>query len=357
MSSSLAFSLDAMSSPISIPASDATVSVSVLNVATVDVPASMFLHPVLPGHERFVVPAFTFFIEHPTKNIRIMFDLGVRAWPEESAPVLRKRMEQPGGPKAVVEKDVATRLKEGAVDLESVNAIIWSHTHFDHTGDPSTFPPTTELVLGPGTKAAFFPPYPANPESSLLASDFEGRKVTELTPDQFTLNIGDFQALDYFGDGSLYLLDTPGHCQGHITGLARVTPTTFILMGGDTCHHPGQLRPNTYLPCPCSLLSSVSRECFPQAATSSDLTQPLLTIPPTQPSVYVDSSIATESIRKLGAFDAHPDVLVLLAHDASVQDVVNYWPEKANNWKQEGWKEKRWGFLEKGNRAWRLAPA
>ncbi|KZT21028.1 Metallo-hydrolase/oxidoreductase [Neolentinus lepideus HHB14362 ss-1] len=348
-----------MSSLISIPASNSTVSVSILNVASVNVPAFPFLHPVPPGHERLVAPVFTFLIEHPNKNRKIMFDLGLRKRLEESAPAFLDNWSQPGGMKADVEKDVATRLKEGGVDLGSVDTIIWSHSHIDHTGDPSTFPSTTELVIGPGTKEAFFPPYPEGPNSPLLASNFEGRKVTELNPEQFTLTIGGFKALDYFGDGSLYLLDTPGHCPGHITGLARVTitPLTFILMGGDTSHHPGQFRPSVHIPCPCSLLSGVSHEHFPHAQTTSDVTKPLLTIPLSELSVYADAPRATESIEKLSAFDAHPDILVLLAHDSSMQDAIRYFPEKANAWKEMGWKEKRWAFLEKGSRAWRFAPA
>jgi hypothetical protein len=36
-----------------------------------------------------------------------------------------------------------------------------------------------------------------------------GRKITELSFNS-TLNIGGYQAHDYFGDGSFYLLNTPG---------------------------------------------------------------------------------------------------------------------------------------------------
>jgi glyoxylase-like metal-dependent hydrolase (beta-lactamase superfamily II) len=70
-----------------------------------------------------------------------------------------------------------------------------------------------------------------------------------------TLRIGKFPAFDYFGDGSFYLLDSPGHAIGHLCGLARTTtnPPTFILMGGDICHYPGIFRPSKYLPVPESI--------------------------------------------------------------------------------------------------------
>ena len=47
-----------------------------------------------------------------------------------------------------------------------------SHWHFDHIGDPSTFPGTTELVVGPGFKEKFFPGYPAIEDAPVRESDF-----------------------------------------------------------------------------------------------------------------------------------------------------------------------------------------
>ncbi|KAF7299975.1 Metallo-beta-lactamase superfamily protein [Mycena kentingensis (nom. inval.)] len=53
------------------------------------------------------------------------------------------------------------------------------------------------------------------------------------------LNFSGLAAVDYFGDGSFYLIDTPGHFPGHLTALARVTPSSFVLLGGDTFMNPG----------------------------------------------------------------------------------------------------------------------
>ncbi|KAJ7209134.1 hypothetical protein GGX14DRAFT_566312 [Mycena pura] len=61
-------------------------------------------------------------------------------------------------------------------------------------------------------------------------------------------------------DGSFYLMDTPGmqHLPGHLTALARVTPASFIVLGGDTYHHAGAARPRPAFqrafPCPAHLL-------------------------------------------------------------------------------------------------------
>lgn len=93
-----------------------------------------------------------------------------------------------------------------------------------------------------------FPGYPSNPDSQILESDYADREFKEI---EFSnLRIGEFPAYDYFGDGSFYLLDTPGHAIGHLCGLARTTtnPDTFILLGGDVCHYQGVMRPSPQLP-------------------------------------------------------------------------------------------------------------
>lgn len=44
---------------------------------------------------------------------------------------------------------------------------IISHSHFDHHGDPNTFPDSTDLIVGPGFKANFVPSYPTKPDSGV----------------------------------------------------------------------------------------------------------------------------------------------------------------------------------------------
>ena len=51
--------------------------------------------------------------------------------------------------------------------------IFHSHWHFDHIGDITTFPGSTEVVVGPGFKDAFLPGYPAKPDSPVREKDFE----------------------------------------------------------------------------------------------------------------------------------------------------------------------------------------
>ncbi|KAK0204446.1 hypothetical protein DFS33DRAFT_1382327 [Desarmillaria ectypa] len=95
--------------------------------------------------------------------------------------------------------DVPEKLMEGGVDLGSIKV--------ETTGDMSEFPRTTELVVGPGSDLRT---YPSDPNATLIESDLGGRKVTELSFSKEPLRIAYLTALDYFGDGSFYSLDTPG---------------------------------------------------------------------------------------------------------------------------------------------------
>ncbi|KAF9034713.1 hypothetical protein BDZ89DRAFT_1062435, partial [Hymenopellis radicata] len=57
-----------------------------------------------------------------------MFDLGLRSDITQLPPSFQtvlKAMEAMGAKMMSPEKDVATQLKEGGIELESVNAVVW----------------------------------------------------------------------------------------------------------------------------------------------------------------------------------------------------------------------------------------
>lgn len=62
---------------------------------------------------------------------------------------------------------------------------------------------------------------------------------------------------------------------------------------------------------------------------------------------YVDPKTAQNSANRLQELDADENILVLLAHDTALEDVVEKFPKHTlNDWKERGWKEKfAWNFL------------
>lgn len=109
--------------------------------------------------------------------------------------------------------------------------------------------------MEPDIKSKLGPGYPENKDSPFRSEAFTNREVAELSFDSSTISIGNMRAIDFFGDGSFFFLDAPGHAVGHINALARTStnPSTFIYMGGDSFHHCAALRPNEYMPLPKSI--------------------------------------------------------------------------------------------------------
>ncbi|KAJ7794636.1 putative N-acyl homoserine lactonase AttM [Mycena olivaceomarginata] len=320
---------------LNIPASSSTVTIKIFDVVNdpqaVVVPAVAFMSPVAPGYENMTCPMFAFLVENTATKTRVLFDLGPRKDLENGAPGMAAAVKA-GMMSMPVTKDIGEQLEEHGVELSSISAAIWSHSHIDHTGDLSKFPSSVDLVV---SKDMVLETYESRPSSTLLPSDFAGRKLITIDFNDKPLMIGSFRAFDYFGDGSFYLLDVPGYQAGHVCGLARVTPTNFVLLGADTCHHPGILRPTSRLhkhfPCPGELLAAtrLSVTVSPVHLHKSpadgqfDLasrTTPLLDI--AENGYFEDPASARESIDKLGEFDANRDVFVVLAHDDLLGPVI-----------------------------------
>ncbi|KAL8970190.1 MAG: hypothetical protein Q9197_003943 [Variospora fuerteventurae] len=340
---------------IQFPLSSSTVTVRVIDSTTrLQINPDIFWRPKIEGLDPFQAPVFCFLISHGDEHI--LFDLGVRRDWENYAPTTVKLIK--ATTTVQTQKNISEILDSDTSDLgiksTDISAIIWSHHHFDHAGDPSTFPPSTALVVGPGFKDHYQPAYPSNPSSTILDSDTAGRPIHEI---EFRkgLHIGRFPAVDYFNDGSFYLLDAPGHAVGHLCGLARVTtsPDSFVFMGADACHHAGLLRPNEYLPLPGGIITP------PSSSSSSPVdedTPDTALLPPGQnnydkpfftPSktAFPAQPDAKETLRKMSELDALDNVFVVLAHDTSLEGQMELYPASINGWMETGVKARtRWLF-------------
>ena len=139
-------------------------------------------------------------------------------------------------------------ISEDSVDAGDIDAVILSHVHYDHHGDPEDFEQSIFLV-GPGSKGVL--KYGAagqgshqSFDSTLLPQDrtvefpgvgpeYEDPDGT-LMPDQsrrqwYWKSVGPFPAgIDLFGDRSVYVINAPGHLPGHINLLCRTGPNKWV---------------------------------------------------------------------------------------------------------------------------------
>jgi glyoxylase-like metal-dependent hydrolase (beta-lactamase superfamily II) len=101
-----------------------------------------------------------------------------------------------------------------------------SHYHGDHIGQVASFPKAT-LLIGKGDWDALTSAKPGpgvNPEPFANWIKGEG-KVEPLPLDK-----------DVFGDGTVIVLNTPGHTPGHHSLLVKLPQTGNVLLTGDLAH-------------------------------------------------------------------------------------------------------------------------
>ncbi|WVQ93214.1 hypothetical protein IAU59_000278 [Kwoniella sp. CBS 9459] len=314
---------------------DAIVKVSIIPTSSLSAPVKVF-SAFEKGDHREESPCWSFLIEKGDQAL--LWDMGLREDPEH-AP--KKIVEGPlkefmphTGPGPI------THLKVHGFDVTKLQMVAFSHQHFDHTL-PQPAPP---IMLGPGSLESIAPGYPIDSNAAwpaawidsydfveLPSADTQGEwsgKIASLMSDGGIKRqwdrVGCFDhAVDWFGDGSLWFMDGPGHSPGHIMALCRVTAQrdTYLLLGGDSSHHQA-----LYLPVPIS--------------ETEDLRSPLPVLDG-KPQLAVDPELATYTIGQLTRMSNEDNVMVILAHEAQVDGVVDKYPGDLGEWQSKGWKEEK----------------
>jgi glyoxylase-like metal-dependent hydrolase (beta-lactamase superfamily II) len=254
-------------------------------------------------------PDYSFHIEHPSGR-RILFDLG-----------MRKDLQN--NPKAIqadydlvtpeVPEDAVDILAKGGVQPDDIDTIILSHLHFDHVGDCTLFP-NTNIIAGPGSYAATTPGWPKKQSSPFLSAVLDHPKFQEIAfqPNSALPETMFEEALDFFGDGSLFVISTPGHMPGHLGAIVHSGTNEWIFLGGDCCHHRALLMDRR-----------------PMSVTVG---------PNGTSSFHSNPEVATKTIAKVRHLDDDANVFVALPHDASLMDILPLFPEVMNGWSHSEWK-------------------
>lgn len=121
---------------------------------------------------------------------------------------------------------MAELLNANQYDLSSIDTVFISHHHFDHIGEFSDFKPPTDLFLGPRNpeKEKTF----ANVARNIQVDENDLAKhrirFMDEIPESQWIDIGCFKGIDFWGDGSLYIIETPG-VSTHSSILSRATAT------------------------------------------------------------------------------------------------------------------------------------
>lgn len=205
----------------------------------IDLP--FFIDPPPPPSSQsdLEVPSLAFYLQHSSKNTKFVFDLGIRKDKENYPPNIETVFKVMG--RSRVPMDVTDSLRKGGAEPGEVEYVAISHAHWDHIGNPSLFP-KSRFILGGGAKGLYEPGYPADPTSFYAKDLFPSDRVEFLDADDDRWvdgGIGPFpRVLDYFRDGSMYIVDAPGHLPGHINLLVRTSASGgWLYLAGDSAHH------------------------------------------------------------------------------------------------------------------------
>lgn len=212
-----------------------------------------------------------------------------------------------------VEEDASEILSKGPVAPSSIHSVIFSHLHFDHIGDCTKFP-GANMVVGAGSKAANGPGWPVDPKSPFSSAIVQHPKLHELSfQNEIWSPLGSFnRAHDFFGDGSFYLIDTPGHMPGHLGALVLTGPDEWVFMGGDCCHHRSILTGSR----PMSVTLGPMGRCF-----------------------HADPETAKATLAQIRELEKMGNVFVALAHDSFLVDTMPQYPQTLNGWSESSWAE------------------
>ncbi len=166
-------------------------------------------------------PATAGLLEHPKEGL-VLFDTAYSPFFHDATRRFPERIHALVTPVTIDPQDtVAAQIVRKGYAIDDVRHVLLSHFHADHIGGARLFPKATFVTRRSafeavkhrsrlsGTFAGFL--------KALLPSDFESR-VRFVDDDVKTaLDLGPFDAgFDLFRDGSVLLVDLPGHATGQV---------------------------------------------------------------------------------------------------------------------------------------------
>jgi glyoxylase-like metal-dependent hydrolase (beta-lactamase superfamily II) len=127
------------------------------------------------------------------------------------------------------EQHCAAQLRRLGVAPDSVRYIVQTHLHIDHTGALGHFPRANVVVHELELQAARAAESPI--ASGYVRADYDRPGI------RWELAQGE---LDLFGDGTIRLIETPGHSAGHMSLLLRLRETGAVLLTADAADNRAQ---------------------------------------------------------------------------------------------------------------------
>jgi N-acyl homoserine lactone hydrolase len=127
------------------------------------------------------------------------------------------------------EQHCATQLRRVGFTAESIDRVVQTHLHIDHTGALGHFSSATIVV------------HAAELDSARTVEQAHAHGYVRADFEQPGLDWQPFQGeRDLFGDGTVRLLQTPGHSAGHVSLMVHLERTGPVLLTADAVDNRAQ---------------------------------------------------------------------------------------------------------------------
>lgn len=185
-----------------------------------------FLTAMVDAGKRIKIPVPAYLIQHPRGLV--LFDTGMNVEVSDGNCANYWGQGLCGAFTAIQGRDevIDRQLRNLGFTPEDVTHVVYSHFHLDHAGNIKMFPKARHVVQKAELKTAWWPE--KFQRAAYVLKDYDGTRDYD-----FVQLEGDF---DLFGDGSLLLLDTQGHTQGHQSLQVNLKNTGTVLLAADAVY-------------------------------------------------------------------------------------------------------------------------
>jgi len=176
------------------------------------------------------LPIPTFLIEHPTAGpilVDTAFDASVAERPRRS---LGRRMAAMYKVEMTAADAIPAQLRARGIEPDTVRTVIMTHLHYDHASGIEQFPGATFLVDRAEWDAAGSGAFTKGYRAAHYDRAYDWRYV-DFASREIDSYASFGRTVDVLGDGSIRLLSTPGHTEGHMSVLVRLAGGELLITG------------------------------------------------------------------------------------------------------------------------------
>lgn len=201
--------------------SSAQLKLYVLDCGTVQARDLSVFNPKIDQKVQMDMAVPCYVIKHPSKGT-LVWDAGLN---DELVSEKNGVEYYEGAFNLSVKKTMRSQMQEIGIDADEVTYFAPSHLHLDHSGNANYFANSTLLMQKVEYQIAF--------SEHAAKYDFNINNYSALKEAKRIELQGDH---DVFGDGSAFILSTPGHSPGHQSLYLKLPQTGPVILSGDLYH-------------------------------------------------------------------------------------------------------------------------